>query len=106
MTYIQKLRSPLWQKKRLHILERDNWSCCACGDAERNLQVHHIIYAKRDPWDYPDEVLQTLCEKCHELRQQLTDKAVDALRIAIKDTPTDQLEKTASRLMEKAMERL
>jgi 5-methylcytosine-specific restriction endonuclease McrA len=66
MTYIEKLQSPQWQKKRLEILSRDQWSCCRCNDKEKSLHVHHKTYEfGKDPWDYHDSNFITLCEKCH-----------------------------------------
>jgi 5-methylcytosine-specific restriction endonuclease McrA len=106
MTYTEKLRSPQWQKKRLQILERDNWQCCSCGDSQSNLQVHHLLYARRDPWDYPDDVYQTLCENCHKERQELTDKIIDAIRLSLKNVPTLRLEIVANRLFSEAMEEM
>lgn len=102
MTYKEKLRLPQWQRKRLQILNRDNFCCVCCGRADINVQVHHIIYARRDPWDYPDELLQTLCEECHGERQELTDKAANALRIALAKVPTSRLNAAASRLIAEA----
>lgn len=55
---------PRWQKKRLEILNRDNWQCVACGDGTNTLHVHHADY-HGELWDTPDDMLQTLCEKCH-----------------------------------------
>lgn len=67
LTYAQKLRHPKWQKRRLEILSRDGWRCVFCHDPDINLNVDHKRYAKgREPWEYPDEDLQTLCEVCHE----------------------------------------
>ena len=106
MTYREKLRHPLWQKKSLLILDRDGWKCCSCDSASKTLNVHHLIYAKRDPWDYPDHVLQTLCEDCHKVRQEITDRVVDALRLAIKDIPTERLERVAQGIVNNAMEAL
>ena len=103
MTYSEKLRDPRWQKKRLEILERDNWRCVFCADATSELQVHHLLYKKRDPWDYPDHLYQTLCRPCHELRGELTDKAVDALRIALGKTSNQQLLRSAQSLCASAM---
>jgi transcription elongation factor Elf1 len=66
MTYSEKLKSPKWQKKRLEILQRDNFNCRNCGDTESSLHVHHIKYiANTDPWDYDEKYLLTLCESCH-----------------------------------------
>lgn len=103
MTYSEKLRNPLWQKKRLFILERDNWKCQCCDCTDKNLQVHHVVYSKRDPWDYPDYLYQTLCEDCHKQRQELTDKIVYALRMAIKDVPTPRLTTVAQYICAAAM---
>lgn len=63
--YQKKLLDPRWQKKRLKILDRDNWSCTNCGSADRTLHVHHTNY-KGDPWDIEDDDLKTLCYLCHE----------------------------------------
>lgn len=65
-TYAEKLKDPRWQKKRLEILERDDWKCMACGEKENTLHVHHIFYfPKKEPWDIHNGFLLTLCEKCH-----------------------------------------
>jgi len=65
--YSEKLRDPRWQKKRLEILERDGWMCQKCFDPESTLVVHHRRYLPNiEPWDYPDDLLITLCEDCHE----------------------------------------
>ena len=67
MKYSEKLKDPRWQKKRLEILERDNWSCQRCGDDESMLVVHHKRYfPKKEPWEYENNILITLCEDCHE----------------------------------------
>lgn len=68
--YSDKLKDPRWQKKRLLILERDGWKCLCCGDDKEQLQIHHLIYSKGEPWDAPDENLETLCRSCHERREQ------------------------------------
>jgi 5-methylcytosine-specific restriction endonuclease McrA len=103
MTYSEKLRSPRWQKKRLEILNRDGFRCVICGEAEKNLQVHHIVYRKRDPWDYPDYCYQTLCEPCHVERQELTEKTVDAMRLAVAKVPTERLTEMVHKICAEAM---
>lgn len=67
--YSEKLRDPRWQKKRLAILERENWTCQCCDNKEEELQVHHLIYSKGEPWDAPNETLECLCRTCHEWRE-------------------------------------
>ena len=64
--YKEQIKSPLWQKKRLEILSRDKFACVVCGSTDKQLHVHHKRYiAGRNYWDYPDELLVTLCEDCH-----------------------------------------
>jgi hypothetical protein len=67
MTYLEKLKDPRWQKKRLEILERDEWMCKRCFDSESTLHVHHLDYEKgKEPWDYNNKQFITICESCHE----------------------------------------
>lgn len=78
-TCAEKLKDPRWQRRRLEILNRDNFTCQKCGDIETSLHVHHRLYSKefKEPWNYPDNLLVTLCEKCH---QQETDQINDTLK--------------------------
>ena len=70
--YNELLKDPRWQKRRLEIFERDNWTSQICGTKDKMLHVHHIAYIKnRKPWDYPDNLLITLCEDCHEQEHNL-----------------------------------
>ena len=64
MSYADKLKDPRWQKKRLEIMDRDNWKCVNCGATENTLVVHHVKY-DGEPWDGADADKQTLCNKCH-----------------------------------------
>jgi 5-methylcytosine-specific restriction endonuclease McrA len=78
--YAIKLKSPHWQKKRLEILQRDNFTCRHCDDTEITLHVHHIRYEfGRDPWDYGNENLITLCENCHQHEQEYRNDIRDIL---------------------------
>ena len=66
MGYLELLRHPYWQKKRLEIFNRDNFTCIKCGDTQTNLQLHHLYYKlELLPWEYPDDCFQTLCDLCH-----------------------------------------
>ena len=53
--YSEYLKNPKWQKKRLEILSRDNFSCVVCGkgiETDTALHVHHLSYIKgRMPWE-------------------------------------------------------
>jgi hypothetical protein len=66
-SYSEKLKDPRWQKKRLEILERDNFACTICGDEKSTLHVHHTVYLSgHEPWEYNEWQLITLCEDCHQ----------------------------------------
>lgn len=67
MSYSEKLKSPKWQKKRLEILNRDNFTCTCCGDKKTELHGHHLKYTK-EPYDAPNEDLETLCKNCHLIK--------------------------------------
>jgi hypothetical protein len=66
--YLQLLRDPRWQRKRLEIMERDSWKCQDCKSGDATLNVHHIRYAGRNPWDVDSQFLTTLCQACHVKR--------------------------------------
>ncbi len=65
MTYAEKLKDPRWQKKRLSVLERDNWTCQMCYDSKETLHVHHKSY-HGEPWESPSKELVALCARCHQ----------------------------------------
>lgn len=70
--YGELLRDPRWQKLRLKILERDEWTCQICFDTATTLNVHHLDY--RDgakPWEYNHTELVTLCESCHKVETKI-----------------------------------
>jgi hypothetical protein len=86
--YLTKLRDPRWQKKRLEVLERDNWTCQLCGDKQSTLTVHHRYYTKgAEPWDYPGECLVTLCENCHEDEFEARADALHLLMSVLQKSP-------------------
>jgi len=70
--YNTLLRDPRWQKKRLEILQRDNFTCQHCKDTETELHVHHWSYYG-NPWDAPNEQLTTLCKYCHAIEEAVKD---------------------------------
>lgn len=66
-SYSELLKSPEWQKKRLEVLTRDNFTCQSCFDNETQLHVHHKSYVYgRKPWEYHLNEYLTLCSGCHE----------------------------------------
>lgn len=66
-------RDSRWQKLRLEIMERDDWTCRSCGKKDGvTLNVHHAYYeAGKAPWEYPKQTLVTYCEECHKERHEL-----------------------------------
>lgn len=73
MNYKEKLRDTRWLSRRREILDRDKHRCLLCGDKDdillghhAVLNVHHLRYEKgKEPWEYPDGDLITLCQRCH-----------------------------------------
>jgi hypothetical protein len=63
--YQETLRDPRWQRKRLKIMERDNWACAICGATDQPLNVHHLEYSG-EPWEIADSQLITVCEDDHK----------------------------------------
>ena len=75
--YNMKLLDPKWAAKRTLILIRDNYKCRNCNSTQ-NLQVHHRQYhffealkTYKDPWDYNNNLLITLCKNCHDRGHEL-----------------------------------
>jgi 5-methylcytosine-specific restriction endonuclease McrA len=65
MSYRDDLLDGRWQKKRLSVMNRDDFRCRACSTTNR-LTVHHLYYETgKSVWEYEDESLVTLCQDCH-----------------------------------------
>jgi 5-methylcytosine-specific restriction endonuclease McrA len=87
-TYSEKLKLPEWLERREEILRRDGRACVLCG-AMKELQVHHLRYVRgKEPWEYPNEALVTLCAQHHSAihdeprRMQAENILLHALRTA------------------------
>lgn len=79
-TYWELLKDPRWQRRRLEILEREDFACENCGSKDKTLHVHHKIYRKGAmPWDYADRDLMSLCEDCHEAETHVKRRLDEAL---------------------------
>lgn len=71
--YSELLKDPRWQKKRLEIMQRDEFTCQHCGSSTEQLHVHHRYYDESlNPWEYENESLITLCENCHKREHNLS----------------------------------
>ncbi len=69
ISYTEKLQDVRWQKVRLSVFDRDKWTCQAtdCKLTTKTLHVHHLEYIPDIlPWDYPMDMLTTLCDSCHK----------------------------------------
>jgi hypothetical protein len=65
-SYSELLLDPRWQRKRLEIMQRDDFTCQKCSCSSDTLNVHHCYYENGlSPWEYPDSSLLTLCKLCH-----------------------------------------
>lgn len=88
-SYLELLKDPRWQKKRLEVLDEREWACQRCGDEEKTLHVHHLHYVRGHmPWEYSSDELEVLCEVCHEYTTKVNnrlDEAVKAIRLACPD---------------------
>lgn len=63
-SYSEKLKDPRWQRKRLEIMQRDNFKCKICCSGTTTLNIHHKSY-RGEPWEQDNSELETLCEDCH-----------------------------------------
>jgi hypothetical protein len=85
MSYADDLKHPLWQRCRLRVFERAGFRCERCESDSRQLHAHHKLYHRgRKPWDYPDDLLECLCDACHS--QAHAER--DALEMMIAKHPT------------------
>ncbi len=67
MDYKEQYKHPKWQKKRLEILERDDFTCQRCLNKNDELHVHHHYYERnKNVWEYPNQCLVSLCKDCHK----------------------------------------
>ena len=74
MDYKEQIKSPKWQRRRLEILQRDDFTCQICGCKDKTLHVHHLRYAPgREIHEYEDWELITLCVQCHNEEHHMAD---------------------------------
>lgn len=66
LSYSDEYLHPNWQKMRLWVLNRDNYTCVDCKSKDKTLHVHHLKYIfGKHIWEVPHWYLVTLCEDCH-----------------------------------------
>jgi hypothetical protein len=92
-SYYEKLRDPRWQKKRLEVMEFNEFSCEVCGDNSTTLNVHHKEYFKdQEPWEYAVRQLACICENCHEETHDQLDLLKWVCSYALLDGPGNRTE--------------
>ena len=71
--------------------------CQICFDSENTLAVHHKRYLNDvEPWDYPSELLITLCEECHAKEREIRpDNENDLLSILKENFFSDDIHELA-----------
>lgn len=109
MSYQEQIKDPRWRSRRRQIIKRDRFRCVDCS-AIAKLQVHHICYVdRRAPWDYPDLLLVTLCERCHQRRHVEWDAQIawdERLILAIKQQANPSYQPTERERILEAMNRI
>lgn len=84
--FFDQYKDPRWQKKRLQIMERDEFTCQSCYNTENTLNVHHKYYIPdKKPWEYNDSLLITLCEGCHEWEEDKKYIITDFTKVLLND---------------------
>lgn len=96
LSYAEKLRDPRWQRKRLAVFERDDFTCRDCRAKDRPLHVHHCLYEKGDPWDTDNKFLLTLCDACHDFRQAYENDTKRAVGIIFERLNPEELREFAT----------
>lgn len=67
MNYIEQIKDPRWQRKRLEAMQADRFTCQICFHSDKPLNVHHKRYIEgAKAWEYETNELITLCEDCHK----------------------------------------
>jgi hypothetical protein len=82
MNYAQQIKHPLWQKKRLEVLELHNFQCQTCRAKNEELHVHHPFYKRGAMiWDYEKTELECLCFRCHKEAHLIDEEIKKALAV-------------------------
>jgi hypothetical protein len=82
MNYAQQIKHPLWQKKRLEVLELHNFQCQTCRAKNEELHVHHPYYKRGAMiWDYEKTELECLCFRCHKEAHLIDEEIKKALAV-------------------------
>lgn len=93
LSYYEKLKDPRWQKKRLEVMQANDFTCECCQGTEITLNIHHKEYFKGlEPWEYEIEQLACICEVCHESQHDYVDLLKWVCSYAKLDGPNNRTE--------------
>jgi 5-methylcytosine-specific restriction endonuclease McrA len=86
--YRRLLQDPKWKIKASYIRKRDNHTCCRCGKKSHRLQVHHKKYIDGlMPWEYENDLLESLCSTCHKKEHNIKTKKKKIIKPKAKKEP-------------------
>ncbi len=86
--YRRLLQDPKWKIKASYIRKRDNHTCCRCGKKSHRLQVHHKKYIDGlMPWEYENDLLESLCSTCHKKEHNIKPKKKKIIKPKAKKEP-------------------
>jgi len=66
MTLKEQYAHPNWQRVRIVVLNRDEFTCKYCGNEHEQLHVHHLKYNGAYIWDTEIRFLVSVCKTCHK----------------------------------------
>jgi len=84
MKYADKLKDPRWQKKRLEVLNENEFTCYICANDKLTLHVHHRKYCD-EPWNIENKYLVVLCERCHNKEHKIKQKYIEKISEILKN---------------------
>jgi len=63
-------------------MEINNWRCERCFTQEKQLNIHHSFYRRGSLlWQYKNEELECLCNKCHKEAHKIDEKLRHAIAL-------------------------
>ena len=66
------INSAEWARRREQFKQEHGRTCQACG-ASRNIEVHHVTYARAYSGNEPDRDLRVLCRTHHQMAHDYAD---------------------------------
>lgn len=72
-TYSDMLSDWRWLGFRDEVLSEHGKRCFIC-DSETHLQVHHMGYKRKMPWEYDVSDIRVYCNVCHETVSRCADE--------------------------------